>query len=260
MRHPRVIELLEHAADSDEPVEPDGPLAGIVVDLPLLRAPAGHARTRCSRTPSSAPSGSEHEVGDMREPVTRLESQMGGLASAGRAGLPGAGRAAADIDKALAGGRDARQLAVDAQREADSTRRALAALRPAAAGIDPNGDAPSEPTRPPRGRASTTRPVPMATLTLHGNFMELNPGFRELVGYSEEEFASARWPSNVDRARLDEHTQLRERLAAGELEGEHVELAYMHSAGLVVELSGRMSLVRTPDGAPDHLLLTLDVR
>jgi hypothetical protein len=80
------------------------------------------------------------------------------------------------------------------------------------------------------------------------------------VGYSEEEFASARWPSNLDRDHLDEQERLREALAAGEVEGTRVRAPYMHREGMLVELSGRISLVRTPHGSPDHLLLTLDVR
>ena len=257
-RHARVVELLEAEEGNTAPVELEGPLAGIVVTFrssaPGLATPDERLEDALERTERV-----EHEVVDIREPVTRLETQMGGLASQVEQAFKAMAELRLDIEKAMAAGRDARQLAVDAQREADTTRRALAALRPAAGGVDPNGDEPAPPARPPRNGFDDS-PVPMATLTLQGNFMELNPGFSALVGYSEEEFASAHWPSNVDRVRLTEHTQLRKRLAAGDLEGEHVELAYMHSAGLVVELSGRMSLVRTPDGAPDHLLLTLDVR
>ena len=216
-RHARVVELLEAEEGNSEPVELDGPLAGIVVTFrssaPGLITPDERLEDALERTERV-----EHEVGDMREPVTRLETQMGGLASQVEQAFKAMAELRLDIEKALAAGRDARQLAVDAQREADTTRRALAALRPAAGGVDPNGDDPAPPARPPR-QGFDDSPVPMATLTLQGNFMELNPGFSALVGYSEEEFASARWPSNVDRARLTEHKAAPEAAGGGRSRG-----------------------------------------
>ena len=257
-RHARVVELLEAEEGNEDPVELEGSLAGIVVTF-RSSAPGPVSPDELLEDALERTERTEREVDDMREPVTRLETQVGGLATQVEQAFRAMAALRTDIEQALAEGRDTRQLAVDAQREADTTRRALAALRPVAGGVDPNGEDPVEPARPARPGFDDS-PVPMATLTLQGTFMELNPGFCELVGYSEREFASARWPSNVDRSRLEEHRQLREQLAGGELDGEHVELAYMHRAGLVVELSGRMSLVRTPNGAPDHLLLTLDIR
>jgi PAS domain S-box-containing protein len=251
-RHPHVVELLEKADDGDESLDPDAPLAGLVVTFRSSAPPPAAADKRLE----DALERTEREVEDIREPVTRLETQVDGLAAQIEQAFRAMAELRSDIELALTAGQDARQLAVDAQRDAGTTRRVLAAL--GTTGVNPNGD-PDGPARPPRPGFDDAG-VPMATLTLQGNFMELNPGFRELVGYTEEEFASARWPSNVDRARLEEHTELREKLAAGEIEGEHVDVAYMHSAGLVVELSGRMSLVRTSNAVPDHLLLTLDVR
>ena len=258
VRHPRVMELLDQGGTAVEPVEPEGPLAGIVVTF-RSSAPPPASSDELLEDALARAGRAETEVGDMREPVARLESQVGGLAAQVEQAFRALAELRGDVDRALASSRDSHNLAVDAQREAQGARKALAAVRGSAGAVDPNGETPAEPARPSRPGFDDAA-VPMATLTLHGNFMELNPGFRELVGYSEEEFASAHWPSNVDHERLEEHNRLRERLAAGEADGEHVELAYMHSAGLVVELSGRMSLVRTPDGVPDHLLLTLDVR
>jgi PAS domain S-box-containing protein len=271
-RHARVVGLLDEGSEGNGTVEVEDRLAGIVVTFrSTAEGPITEdelledAIERTERT--------EREVDDLREPVARLEAQAERLAAKVEEALQGmsalADRVGAlergaqeaspaapdDLDELRAGVADARRQAAEAQREAQTTRRALAALRPLGAGA---GDLEEE-GRPPReGFDDAT--VPMATLTLGGNFMELNPGFRELVGYSEEEFSHARWPSNVDRARLADHEGLRKALAAGELEGTHLELAYMHREGLLVELSGRISLVRTPDGTPDHLLLTLDVR
>ena len=102
-----------------------------------------------------------------------------------------------ELEEMRAAVAEAQRQAADAQREAQATRRILAALRPMPGGAGDEAEA----MRPPRDGFDDTD-VPMATLTLGGHFMELNPGFRRLVGYSEEEFSSARWPSNVDRARF----------------------------------------------------------
>ena len=148
-RHARVVELLEAEDGNTDPVELDGPQAGIVVTFrstaPGLVTPDALLEDALERTERV-----EHEMVDMREPVSRLETQMGGLASQVEQAFKAMAELRSDIEKALAAGRDARQLAVDAQREADTTRRALAALRPVAGGVDPNGDEPAAPARPPR--------------------------------------------------------------------------------------------------------------
>jgi hypothetical protein len=90
--------------------------------------------------------------------------------------------------------------------------------------------------------------------------MELNGRFRDLVGYTEEEFANARWPSSADRDRIDEQRALLHALTAGDAERGAVDSTYMHREGLLVQLGGRIDLVRSDAGAPDHLLMTLDGR
>ena len=99
--------------------------------------------------------------------------------------------------------------------------------------------------------------APMAMLDLEGRFLELNPVFCDLVGYTEEEFRSAIWPSSLsDDATRKEHRELRGRLATGEIEQSPIETCYLHKEGLLVPVSGTVSLVRAEDGTPDHLLLS----
>lgn len=255
-RHERVVGLLDEGSSGNGRVEVDDRLAGIVV---TFRSTAEGPVTEDELLEDAIERTERTEAGAERLAAKVEEALRGIAALAERVGALERGVQEApaaqpeDLEELRASVREAQRQAADAQREAQTARRALAALRPLGAGSDdPQG-------RPPReGFDDAT--VPMATLTLNGNFMELNPGFRELVGYSEEEFSNARWPSNVDRARLADHEGLRRTLAAGDIEGTHLELAYMHREGLLVELSGRISLVRAPDGSPDHLVLTLDVR
>lgn len=123
----------------------------------------------------------------------------------------------------------------------------------------PTADEPEpepEPSRDPReGFDDVT--APMAMLDLEGRFLELNSVFCELVGYTEEEFRTAIWPSSLsDDGTRKEHRELRGRLATGEIEHSPIETCYLHKEGLLVPVSGTVSLVRSEDGAPDHLLLS----
>ncbi len=99
--------------------------------------------------------------------------------------------------------------------------------------------------------------APMAMLNLEGRFLELNPAFTDLVGYSEQEFTSAIWPSSLsDETTRKEHRELRGRLATGEIEESPIETCYLHKEGLMVPVSGTVCMVRGPDGSPHHLLLS----
>ena len=122
---------------------------------------------------------------------------------------------------------------------------------------EPAGTAPPElePARDPREGFDDVD-APMAVLDLGGGFVELNRHFCELVGYTEEEFRTAIWPSSLsDEVTRREHRELRDRLATGEIEESPVETCYLHKEGLLVPVSGTVSLVRGEDGSPDHLLL-----
>lgn len=99
---------------------------------------------------------------------------------------------------------------------------------------------------------------PQATIGLDGHFESINPAFGALVGYSQEDFRHARWPSLADRDRIGEHRALLTRLATGEIETARVETVYMHGQGLTVPVKGTLELVRSEDGSPRHLLLSVD--
>ncbi len=106
--------------------------------------------------------------------------------------------------------------------------------------------------------AASAEGQPCATIALDGRFESINPAFESLVGYSEEDFRHARWPSVADREKITTHRALLTRLATGEIEDARVETVYMHGQGLTVPVKGTLQLVRAEDGSPRHLELSVD--
>ncbi|MGH2761457.1 MAG: PAS domain S-box protein, partial [Thermoleophilaceae bacterium] len=175
----------------------------------------------------------------------------------------------------------ARQSAEEAGAEAESVRRAseqagggrdyespptLTPFR----GHDSDGDRAtpeqSDPRRPLFGGDRDTGPKrerrpgfddveqPMATIELDGRFRELNRAFSDLVGYSEQDFRSASWPPVMDRANLAKHREQMRQMLAGEIASGEVNTGYVHAQGLLVPVTGTITLVREGD-EPDHFLL-----
>jgi len=97
---------------------------------------------------------------------------------------------------------------------------------------------------------------PLAVLGLDGRFRELNPAFTKLVGYDEEEFGKAVWPSVHDRAVYKQQTEELAMLKTGEIESVKFQSSYMHSQGLMVPVDGELTLVRDEAGEPASILLT----
>jgi len=195
---------------------------------------------------------------------------------------------------------EARRAAVSARREADAARAAaenlgaaseantervtevwhgLFNLKPAP-GSDANGHGAGEasgvkrkpvrsafpsasseplPEREPRPGFDDS-PQPQAVVGLDGKFKQLNPGFTQLVGYKEHEFQRATWPSVHDRAAYAKQKQHLAELIAGERERVEVNSTYMHGAGLLVPLTGELTLVRDESENADHLLLVAEDR
>ena len=158
------------------------------------------------------------------------------------------------IEEALEEVREAR---VHAEQMAhDLLARRPAASRPLPVGFYASEGGPDAPDRPPVADFDDVS-APLAMLSLDGRFTHLNPAFRDLLGYSEEEFSNARWPSPAFTEHLGSQRELRRALAAGEIDEHQVETAYMHREGLLIPLVGRMALVRNDEGVPDHLLFSV---
>ncbi len=97
----------------------------------------------------------------------------------------------------------------------------------------------------------------MAVIGLDGRFQELNPKFSELVGYKENDFQTASWPPVADRAKLDHHREQMRAMIAGEIESAEVNTGYVHAQGLLVPVSGTLSVERDEDGDARQFLLSV---
>jgi PAS domain S-box-containing protein len=100
--------------------------------------------------------------------------------------------------------------------------------------------------------------APMARLDLDGRYRLLNDRFAELVGFSEQQFRSASWPSLIDRDNREAHEALHAEMREGRRDDAEVQTFYTGGAGLLVEVTGRVMLVRDDAGRPDYILFELD--
>ncbi|MEA2347598.1 MAG: hypothetical protein QOG62_1385 [Thermoleophilaceae bacterium] len=171
-----------------------------------------------------------------------------------------AARAAAEAAAAAATGAQARaeeaalQVAAASRELSEAGDRLARGAQPARVnGISRNTKSGREPI-PGFDDAST----PRAQLDLDGRYRLLNDSFAELVGFSEQQFRSASWPSLIDRDNRESHGALHAEIREGRRDDAQVQTFYTGGAGLLVEVSGRVSLVRDAAGEPAHLLFELD--
>jgi chromosome segregation ATPase len=101
-------------------------------------------------------------------------------------------------------------------------------------------------------------PRPLARLDVKGKFTQLNPGFVKLVGYQEHEFSKATWPSVLDRKVYSEQSAQLAALVGGRSDRVAVDSTYMHGQGLMVRVTGVITLVRDAAGQPAHLLMAAE--
>ena len=141
-----------------------------------------------------------------------------------------AARAVADRAHAIAD-----ELHIDEERRhrerVEADREAPAPAAP------PTADAP--PLRGPREGFDDVG-QPLAVIGLDGRFEQLNPGFESLVGYSEQEFRRARWPSLVDRTTSSSTASCWLSSPPVRSSSARVETVYLHGQGLLVPVIGEM--------------------
>ena len=194
------------------------------------------------------------------------------------------------LEEVKAGLTSAGQAAVIARREAEQAKRAaqqtategnnsgvhevFQQLLAAARGNAPAGEKrlgrPSTPAQDLRRKSEIIKreprhgfddaAQPLAVLGLDGRFRELNPAFARLVGYQENAFGKAVWPSPHDRAGYQQQQEQLRQLAMGEIESVSVQSTYMHGQGLMVPVVGTLKAVPGEDGRPLHLLLEAEDR
>jgi PAS domain S-box-containing protein len=96
--------------------------------------------------------------------------------------------------------------------------------------------------------------MPMSLTRIDGSYAEVNPAFRTLLGYREDEFLQLDFMGIThpdDRAASEEG---RRRLVAGEISGFRVEKRYRHRDGHFVWCDTAVSLFSRPDGMPEGFI------
>jgi len=245
------------------------------------RESSGTAEHHAGRAGEGAGAADLH-AGRATEQAAEVEAHVRRMAEAADA----AGRRAAEAQHAASSAVAAAELARRSAEEADRVTRAaeeaargrgyeapaaLTRFRGRHTPSRANGNPSTGDRRPHRARKSEKPPQrarrpgfddaghPMATTELNGCFRELNQPFSELVGYSEEDFQAAVWPPVMDRASLPKHRQQMELLLEGRIDSAHFNTGYVHAQGLLVPLTGSITLVEE-GGKPEHFLLSVDAR
>jgi PAS domain S-box-containing protein len=231
--------------------------------MTAVRESAVAMRAEAERNGATVQSG-ERRIEAMQAEVTfalkSIEDLKQGLTSAGQAAVI-ARREAEQAKKAAqtAGeGSSDNVTQVFQQLLGMASQRNHPARRPSSPGL-PVPNRPERVKREPRhGFDDVVQP--MAVLGLDGRFRELNVAFARLVGYKEEDFAKAAWPSPHDRRDYQAQQEQLRQLASGEIESVAVQSTYMHGQGLMVPVVGTLRAVPGEDGLPVHLLLEAEER
>ena len=246
-------------------------LAGERERAEAARGEIERVRAELHQTRTSALSRSADEEA-LRSELESARRELGAMST----GLQSANERLQEVERELDDMRDELQEAqaalIGARAEAEVTaaqlgaaRRASEAMRVELAQSSPDGPLarPSQPV--PATTYGEPDPPPCAAgeaaalIGLDGMFKRLDAEFCRLLGCSEAELRSARWPSVIDRENLSAHQEIARALRAGEIESAEVETIYMHAQGLLVPIEGRVSMFRDAAGAPSHYLFAADV-
>lgn len=100
--------------------------------------------------------------------------------------------------------------------------------------------------------------IGITRIALDGSYLEVNPGFCEIVGYRSEElfgrsFAELSHPEDRGAGDLAIH-----RLLAGEQTTYKAEKRYLHKNGHVIWVRVTVSLLRDPSGAPEQFVAIVE--
>ncbi len=98
----------------------------------------------------------------------------------------------------------------------------------------------------------------IALVSPEGRFMRVNARLCEITGYSAEELFARRFQDITYAPDLDADLAELRRLRDGEIERYTLEKRYLHRAGGLVWVNLTVSLVRTPQGAPDCFVAVIE--
>ena len=96
--------------------------------------------------------------------------------------------------------------------------------------------------------------VGMARVTLDGRWLEVNQRLCEIVGYSREEMLTKTFADITHPEDLPADLREARRLWSGERDSYLREKRYYHKNGSIVWVKLTVSVVRKPDGSPDHFI------
>ena len=103
-------------------------------------------------------------------------------------------------------------------------------------------------------------PIAIGIVDLEGRTVLTNDALRDLLGYSEEEFATLHWEAFTHPDDAAENQALFDEMVAGRLDRFELDKRYLHRDGHLVRGRLMAKLLRDDDGAPSHAIgLTEDV-
>ncbi len=97
-------------------------------------------------------------------------------------------------------------------------------------------------------------PIGMALVARDGRFLQVNPAYCELVGYSAEELRNLTFQAITHPEDLDRDVTHAQRLLAGEIGRYTMEKRYLHKRGHVVWVLLHVSVVLADDGHPRYFV------
>lgn len=97
-------------------------------------------------------------------------------------------------------------------------------------------------------------PAGIAIVTVDGDYVEVNPAWSAITGYSSEEMAGRSFSEITHQDDLTVDEEYVEELLRGERETFRMEKRYLHRTGQVLWADVWVSLVRDAAGAPVHLV------
>ncbi len=98
--------------------------------------------------------------------------------------------------------------------------------------------------------------VGLALVSLEGRWLRVNPRLYELLGYSRDELATLTCQDLTHPDDREANLVNFQRLLAGKLDTYDTDQRYVRKDGVPVWVHLTASLVRTADGAPDHVIVT----
>jgi PAS domain S-box-containing protein len=96
--------------------------------------------------------------------------------------------------------------------------------------------------------------VGMALVTLEGGFHKINDAFCGIVGYAADELLATDFQTITHPDDLEKDLTLLQQLVEGEIQSYGMDKRYFHKDGRLVWVHLSVSLVRGPDGAPQHFI------